>query len=207
MTRSGSKTPSPVPRLHGWTTSGECGRARNSRSHQRRCASTTAVTMRLREVTANARCNDICKRDRPPSSEQYCFGVERPLVSVVKACRRCPSPPAKTTAQMFRLRLTLEPPKRSAELEGDIKPIGLIGEAILGLYGISITRYRVIAISAASPARRAAARVPVEEKLRNRGGLAAPSYRPWREAQSAARGHLRRQSRARARRGGSGPRQ
>jgi hypothetical protein len=35
-------------------------------------------------------------------SEQYCFGVQMPFALRVNALKRRPSPPAKTTTQIFR---------------------------------------------------------------------------------------------------------
>jgi hypothetical protein len=102
MTRSGNRTPSPVPRLLGWTTTVGRRNEESSGSHQRRWASVTTRTTRSGGTSLKARCNDKCSSDGPPLSEQYCFGLQTPSASIVKSPRRRPSPPAKITAQHFR---------------------------------------------------------------------------------------------------------
>src|SRR6266850_965601 len=108
MTNSGNKIPRAVPRLQGWTTTVERRQDKNSGSHQRRWVSVTTGTMRWRGTSPKARCNDNCSSDWPPSSEQYCFGVQTPSALVVNEPSRRPSPPARITTHNFRGCLLIE---------------------------------------------------------------------------------------------------
>src|SRR5688500_9045098 len=47
-----------------------------------------------------ARFNASLSKDAPPPKEQNCFGTARPEASVVSDCKRLPSPPASTSAQL-----------------------------------------------------------------------------------------------------------
>jgi hypothetical protein len=105
MTRSGNRTPRPVPRLLGWTTTVERRNDRSEGSHQRRWASVTTVTILSRGTNLKARCNDNCNSDGPPLRDQNCFGVETPLALVVNEPSRRPSPPARITTQQVRVGL------------------------------------------------------------------------------------------------------
>src|SRR5580704_5620047 len=72
-------------------------------SHQRRCCAATTTQMWSGSTTDVALCTVATSRDCPPISEQNCLGTVTPEASVVKPCRRLPSPPASTMAQALLL--------------------------------------------------------------------------------------------------------
>src|ERR1700676_667885 len=72
-------------------------------SHQRRCCAATTTQMWSGSTTDAALWRVSTSRDCPPVSEQNCLGTVTPEASVVKQCRRLPSPPASTIAQALLL--------------------------------------------------------------------------------------------------------
>src|SRR5580700_12160862 len=72
-------------------------------SHQRRCCAATTTQMWSGSTTDAALCRVSASRDCPTVSEQNCLGTVTPEASVVKPCRRLPSPPASTMAQALLL--------------------------------------------------------------------------------------------------------
>src|SRR5208282_2579964 len=77
------------------------GSADNGGPHQCRCCCETTVQIYAGDATDSARLSASSSKQFPPRNEQNCFGTATPKAVVVRLCKRVPSPPASTIAQVF----------------------------------------------------------------------------------------------------------